>query len=91
MLLPGVLFYALYVAGVAVFVIVPALDRGRWIRAAGLGALFGVVAYATYDLTNLATLNGFSQKLAVIDMLWGATITAASASAGYFAGKALKS
>jgi uncharacterized membrane protein len=90
MLAAGVLFYAIYAAGVVLFVVRPAVERGRWVRAAGLGALFGVVAYAAYDLTNLATLKGYSAKLATIDMAWGAVITAAAASAGYFAAKALR-
>ena len=90
MLAAGVLFYVIYAAGVVLFVARPAVEHGRWVPAAGLGALFGLVAYAAYDLTNLATLKGFSAKLAVIDMAWGATITAVSASAGYFAGKSLK-
>ena len=90
MLAPAVLFYVIYAAGVVLFVVRPAVERGRWVRAAGMGALFGVVAYATYDLTSLATLKGFSAKLAAVDMAWGAVITAASASAGYFAAKALK-
>ena len=54
-------------------------------RAAGYGALFGLVAYATYDLTNLAVLKGYSPTIAVIDLAWGMVITAAAASAAYLA------
>lgn len=74
---PAVLFYAIYVIGVVVFVVLPSLATGTWVSAVGMGALFGFVAYATYDLTNLATLKGFSKKIVVIDLAWGAFITAA--------------
>ena len=68
-----------------------ALQCAPGCRRLSSAALFGVVAYSTYDLTNLATLKGYSERLTVIDMAWGAVLTAASASAGYFAAKALKS
>ena len=83
---PAAAFYLLYVAGIAVFVIVPALERGGWVRALAFGALFGLVAYGAYDLTNLATLKGFTVKLAVIDMAWGAVATALAAGVGYAVG-----
>lgn len=68
-------FYAVYLIGVAAFVIVPALDKGSWLHALSFGALFGLVAYATYDLTNLATLKGFSTKVVAVDLLWGSFLT----------------
>ena len=84
-MVPAALFYLIYMAGVVVFVVLPAADKGQ-LRAATLkGALFGVVAYATYDLTNLATLEGFSAKLAVIDMVWGGLVTGVAAGVGYLA------
>lgn len=73
----AVLFYIIYTVGVVAFVISPALEKGSWLYALGYGALFGFVAYATYDLTNLSTLKGFTTKLVVVDMLWGAFLTAA--------------
>lgn len=72
----ALLFYALYVIGVVVFVINPALAAGSVAYAAGYGAFFGLVAYATYDLTSLAVLKGFTPKIVVIDLLWGAALTA---------------
>jgi uncharacterized membrane protein len=87
LLAPGVLFYGLYLLGIVIFVVAPALERRRWIRAAGFGALFGLIAYATYDLTNLATLKGFSARLTVIDLAWGMVVTAVAASAGYAAAR----
>jgi uncharacterized membrane protein len=80
-------FYLLYAVGVLLFVIVPAIQADQWLRASLYGALFGLIAYATYDLSNLATLKGWSLSLAVVDMLWGAFVTGLSATAGYFAGR----
>lgn len=79
-LLPAVLFYLLYVIGCVVFVVLPS---GSWQRAARLGALLGLVAYGTYDLSNWATLQGWSAGLAVMDMAWGTFLTAACCSVGY--------
>jgi uncharacterized membrane protein len=81
-------FYMLYLVGVQVFAVLPAAQDGSWIKALTLGAFFGLVAYATYDLTNLATLNGFSLKVVMIDLPWGAFVTACAAVAGYWAVRA---
>lgn len=81
----GMLFYVIYVVGIVVFVVNPALAQGSLGRAAGYGALFGLVAYATYDLTNLAVLKGYSPTIAVVDLAWGMVITAAAASAAFWA------
>ena len=72
----AVLFYLIYVVGVVVFVISPALEKGSLSYALTRGALFGFVAYATYDLTNLATMKGFTTKVVVVDLAWGALLTA---------------
>lgn len=76
-------FYVIYVVGVVVFVINPALSSHNWQYALGYGAFFGLVAYATYDLTNLATLKNFSPKVVMIDMVWGMFITATVAVGTY--------
>lgn len=68
-------FYVIYIVGLIVFVINPALQKGSVKDALLYGALFGFVAYATYDLTNLATLKGYTLKLAAVDMLWGTVLT----------------
>jgi uncharacterized membrane protein len=74
-------FYLLYVAAVLVLVAMP--NRGApLLRVAALGALFGLVAYATYDLTNLATLRDWSIRVTLLDMAWGAVLTGATAVAG---------
>lgn len=79
---PAVLFYALYIAGVVVFAVQPALASGRWTTALALGALFGLVAYGTYDLTNHATLRDWPVIVTVADMAWGTALTAIAATAG---------
>ena len=79
-LLPAALFDLLYVLGCVVFVVLPS---STWQRAARLGALLGLVAYGTYDLSNWATLQGWSAGLAVMDMVWGTVLTAACCTVGY--------
>lgn len=81
------MFYAIYVAGVVYFAIAPALAGGGVGRALLNGALFGLVAYATYDLTNLATLRGYSVELARVDIAWGAFLTAVASGVGYLAAR----
>ena len=85
LLLPAAAFYLLYPVGIAVFAVLPALERHSWKRAAALGALFGLVAYGTYDLSNLATLEGWPLQLTLVDMLWGAALSASAATAAFFA------
>jgi uncharacterized membrane protein len=77
----AILFYLLFLAGLVVFVIAPAVEKDSWVRALMLGALFGLITYATYDLTNLATLKDWPLALTVVDLIWG-TILAGSVSAG---------
>lgn len=76
-------FYAVYVVGVVVFAVVPALSGGSWRTALLLGALLGFCAYATYDLTNVATVKDWPVALAVADLSWGTVLTAVAAVAGY--------
>jgi uncharacterized membrane protein len=75
-MIAATLFYLIYLIGLLVFVINPSLVTDNWRQALGLGALFGFVAYATYDLTNLATLKGFPTKLVIVDLIWGTVVTA---------------
>jgi len=76
---PAIVFYLLYLVGIVVFVVQPALEGGSWPRALLHGALFGCIAYATYDLTNLATLRGWPLSVTLLDIAWGASVTAVSA------------
>jgi uncharacterized membrane protein len=77
-------FYTVYSIGIVVFIVVPTQSL-PWERALWLGALFGFVAYGTYDLTNMATLKMWTWKVAGIDILWGAFATAVSAVVGRMA------
>ena len=81
---PGIAFYLIFVAGVVYFAVAPALAGGGARTAALNGVVFGFCAYATYDLTNQATLKNWSTMLSVIDMGWGTLLTAVSATAAYF-------
>jgi uncharacterized membrane protein len=76
-------FYLLYVVGVVVLAVVPALNGGSWVNAAIAGAVLGLVAYGTYDMTNLSTLKNWSLTVSLVDMAWGTVLTAASATGGY--------
>ena len=81
-IVPAVLFYLLYVTGIMVFVLPPARLRASLGAAAAFGAFFGVCAYGTYDLTNQAVLAVWTARLTMIDMAWGACVTAAASLAG---------
>lgn len=78
-------FYLLYLAGAVWFATRPGLQAGSWSVALVNGALFGLMAYATYDLTNMATLKGYSWTVVAVDLAWGVFLTAMVATAGYFA------
>lgn len=78
-------FYLVYLIGVVVFAILPAVDKGSWTQALLMGGLLGLVAYGTYDFTNLATLRGWPLGLSLIDVAWGVVLTATVSVAGYAA------
>lgn len=77
-LAPAIAFYAIYAAGLTLFAVLPGLAEGGWKKAFLCGALLGLFAYGTYDLTNLATLKTWSLKLSLIDMAWGMFVSAGS-------------
>jgi uncharacterized membrane protein len=79
----ALLFYLLFVAGILVFAVLPAVERASLGRALLLGGFFGVVTYAAYDLTNLATLRDFPAIVAAVDMVWGGVLTATVSAAGF--------
>jgi len=81
------LFYLAYIAGVIYMVVRPALAANSLKTAALNGAVLGLVAFGTYDMTNLATLAGWPVAVVIVDMLWGAVVTALIASAGYAAAR----
>lgn len=78
------IFYLVYVAGLVVLAINPALNGGNWVTALLMGGVLGLVAYGTYDITNLSTLKGWSVTVTIADLLWGTVVSAVSATAGYF-------
>lgn len=80
-LAPALIFYVIYLAGMLVFAIVPGLKAGSWQTALGYGALLGLLAYATYDLTNQATLRDWPWKVTLADLCWGTFATAVASAA----------
>lgn len=87
----ALLFYCLYLIGLVFFAVLPAFQQNDWSRALLNGALFGLICYATYDLTNLATLKGWPIKIVVYDLIWGTFISAATALIAYGIGTYWKS
>ncbi|MFZ4571133.1 MAG: DUF2177 family protein [Bacteroidales bacterium] len=80
----AIIFYLIFIVGIFIFVISPAVEKQSVVRAIVLGAIFGFISYATYDLTNFATLKGFPLNIVFIDLAWGATLTAMVSVAGYY-------
>jgi uncharacterized membrane protein len=83
----AIVFYLLYTAGLMVFAVLPALRAGSLTHALLLGGFFGAVAYATYDLTNQATMRGWSTKVTVADIAWGFVVSAIVSAVGYGVGR----
>jgi uncharacterized membrane protein len=80
----AIIFYLVFIVGIFIFVINPSVEKQSVFRAVWSGALFGFIAYATYDLTNYATLKGFPLNIVFIDLAWGALLTALTSLAGYY-------
>ncbi len=72
----AIIFYLLFIFGLVVFVISPALAKGSWTHTLFYGALFGLITYATYDLTNLATIRDWPLNVTIVDLIWGAVLSA---------------
>lgn len=83
----AIIFYLIFIAGILIFAVLPALEARSLVKAMMLGALFGFMAYATYDLTNLATLKNWPLQIALIDIAWGAVLSGSVATISYFIGK----
>lgn len=90
-LAPAALFYLIYIAGIVVFAIAPALASERWTTATFYGAFLGLFAYATYDLTNQATLKSWPLAVTIADLCWGTFLTAVAATAGFLITRAFTS
>lgn len=86
----AMIFYLLYVGGIFIFAILPALEKASLGYALSYGALFGFFCYATYDLTNLATLKDWPKAIVYIDIPWGTLLSAIVAVAGFFIGRWLQ-
>lgn len=80
----AIFFYLLFLVGVVLFVIEPALEKKDLMFALSRGALFGLITYATYDLTNLATLKDWPLKVVVVDMIWGAVLSGTVCGSSYW-------
>jgi uncharacterized membrane protein len=81
----AIAFYAIFVCGIVVLVVWPAIERQSLGRALLYGVIFGLVTYAAYDLTNLATLEGFPMKVAIVDLAWGMVLCATISSITFLA------
>ncbi len=84
---PAAAFYFLYVAGIVFLAVAPGLAADKWTVALTRGMALGLIAYATYDLTNQATLRQWSTTVTIADMAWGTVLTGIAASAGFFAAR----
>jgi uncharacterized membrane protein len=80
----AILFYLLFIGALVVFVILPAIEKHSWVHALLFGALFGLVCYATYDLTNLAVAKDWPLLVTIVDLLWGTVLAASVSTVTYF-------
>ncbi|MQY46604.1 DUF2177 family protein [Rhizobiales bacterium RZME27] len=79
------IFYLFFAAAIVVLAVRPGLEVGSLWTTIGYGALLGLAAYGTYDMTNLSTLKGWPVTLSIVDMVWGTVLTAAASACGYAA------
>jgi uncharacterized membrane protein len=87
--LAAIIFYLLFLVGVEVFILLPGIKANSLKSTLLHAALFGAVTYATYDLTNLATVKDWPLIVTVVDMIWGTTVTVLISAIGYWVGKRL--
>lgn len=80
----AIIFYMAFIVGLMFFAISPALEKNSWTYALMFGALFGFATYATYDMTNLATLKDWPLKIAIIDIIWGTSLNALTSVVSFF-------
>ncbi len=86
----AIVFYLLFIAGLLVFAVVPGLQAQSWTKAVGLAALYGLITYATYDLTNLATVKNWPWIVTVVDMAWGGVLAVTVGAISFAAGRWLQ-
>ena len=80
----AIIFYLLFIAGLVLFVITPAQEKDSWVHALLYGAIFGLITYATYDLTNLATIKDWPLTVTMVDLAWGAVLAGSVSTITYF-------
>ena len=85
----AIIFYLIFIAGLVLFVILPAVEKGSWSQALLYGALFGFVCYATYDLTNLAVAKDWPIFITIVDLIWGAVLATSVSTITYYIAKKL--
>jgi uncharacterized membrane protein len=83
----AILFYLLYIAGILIFAVVPAVSKDSWQHAMVYGALFGFFTYMTYELTNLALLKDWPLNIVVVDIIWGVVLCTAVATLSFILAK----
>ncbi len=83
----ALIFYLMFIVGIFIFAILPAIEKNSLQHAVLFGALFGFFTYATYDFTNLATLKNWPLNVAIVDVIWGTVLTGSVATAGFFISK----
>ena len=85
----AIIFYLLFIVGIIIFAVAPALETQSLIKAVVLGALFGLFTYATYDLTNLATIKDWPLIVVFVDIIWGMVLSGSVAAVSFIIGRAL--
>jgi uncharacterized membrane protein len=80
----AIIFYLIFIAGLVLFVILPAVEKNSWTHAILFGAFFGLICYATYDLTNLAIAKDWPLLVTIVDLIWGAVLAASVSVITYF-------
>ena len=85
----AIIFYLIFIFGLLFFAVIPGVEKNSFFRALSLGCLFGGICYATYDLTNLATVKQWPVFITVADMIWGVFLSGTVSSAGFFIGRLL--
>jgi len=83
----AIIFYLLFIVGLVFFIVYPAVEQGSWFYALWTGAFFGLICYATYDLTNLATLKNWPLKMTIVDLIWGSVLSGVLGLIGFLYGR----
>jgi uncharacterized membrane protein len=83
----AIVFYLLFIVGILVFAVLPGMERGSFAHCLLMGVLFGFFTYATYDLTNLATLKGWPMPIVIVDIIWGMVLSGSVAAISFLIGR----